>query len=194
MANTPREGGRELERRESRLPWRRGAPPIPSSPWVLARRMMEDMERFFDDSGFGRGLSQVVGPRELFGDVFSAAAWAPELDIFKRDDELVVRADLPGLQKKDLRLEVRENALVIEGERKKIEEEKKTDYFRSERIFGSFRRVIPLPEGVDQENIRAEMKNGVLEVCFKLTQEVDRGKKIEIAEEGEVPGQSGSVH
>jgi HSP20 family protein len=137
-----------------------------ASPFALMRRMAEDMDRMFESFGFGRSR---FAPRlwsdlpERFGEP-ELAAWAPEIEVFDREGQYVVRADLPGLKKEDVRVEVTDNALILEGERRKEHEERKEGFYRSERSYGRFSRAVPLPEGVDTENVKAEFKDGVLEV------------------------------
>jgi HSP20 family protein len=140
--------------------------PFSASPFALMRRMAEDMDRMFEGVGFGRGR---FAPRlwsdmpERFGEP-ELAVWAPEIEVFDREGEFVVRADLPGLKKEDVRVEVTENALILEGERRKEHEERREGFYRSERSYGRFSRAVPLPEGVDTEKVEAEFKDGVLEV------------------------------
>jgi HSP20 family protein len=137
-----------------------------ASPFALMRRVAEDMDRMFESFGFGRGR---FAPRlwsdvpERFGEP-EPAVWAPELEVLDREGEFVVRADLPGLKKEDVRVEVTENALILEGERRKEHEERREGFYRSERSYGRFSRAVPLPEGVDTENVEAEFMDGVLEV------------------------------
>jgi HSP20 family protein len=140
--------------------------PFSASPFALMRRVAKDMDRMFESLGFGRGR---FAPRlwsdvpERFGEP-ELAVWAPEIEVFDREGEFVVRADLPGLKKEDVRVEVTENALILEGERRKEHEERREGFYRSERSYGRFSRAVPLPEGVDTENVEAEFKDGVLEV------------------------------
>jgi HSP20 family protein len=140
--------------------------PFSASPFALMRRMAEDMDRMFESFGFGRGR---FAPRlwsdvpERFGEP-ELAVWAPEIEVFDREGEFVVRADLPGLKKEDVRVELTENALILEGERRKEHEERREGFYRSERSYGRFSRAVPLPEGVDTEKVEAEFKDGVLEV------------------------------
>ena len=137
-----------------------------ASPFALMRRVAEDMDRMFESFGFGRSR---FAPR-MWSDLPAQfaepelAVWAPEIEVFDREGEYVVRADLPGLKKEDVRVEVTDNALILEGERRKEHEERREGFYRSERRYGRFSRAVPLPEGVDTENVKAEFKDGVLEV------------------------------
>ena len=113
----------------------------------------------------------------------SLMAWNPALEAFQRGDEFVVRADVPGVDKKDLTVEVEDNALVIQGERSHQKEHKDDGYYRTERSYGRFYRVVPLPEGAITDSIKATCRNGVLEVTLKAPpNEVTRGRQIEIGD------------
>src|SRR5689334_14537955 len=110
----------------------------------------------------------------LFGTVFDAPApggngntlrrWMPAMDLVETDDQFVLRADLPGLSEGDVNIEVEDGVLTVSGERKAEHEEKKEGYYRVERSFGSFRRSLTLPDGVDPESVTASVDKGVLEV------------------------------
>lgn len=175
-----RAAGGGLARRGSHLPALRGADLWTMSPFSLMRRMMGDFDRMFEELGFGAGRGELPG--EGLG---GGALWSPQVDVLEREGKLVVRADLPGLKKEDLRVEMTEDALVIEGERRREETEERAGFYRAERSYGSFRRMIPLPEGVSAEQADARFEDGVLEISLPLPKERARGKKIEIREGGE---------
>jgi HSP20 family protein len=90
--------------------------------------------------------------------------WVPAMDLVETDDQFVLRADLPGLSEGDVNIEVEDGVLTVSGERKAEHEEKKEGYYRVERSFGSFRRSLTLPDGVDPESVTASVDKGVLEV------------------------------
>jgi HSP20 family protein len=145
-------------------------------PFAMLRRMQEDMDRFF--GGFGPGRGFLTRGRE-----FQGADWAPAIDAFQRGNEFVVRADVPGLSREDLSVEIADDALTIRGERKYDHKEEREGVFHSERSYGSFYRVIPLPEGAVTESAKAEFKDGVLEVVIQApSQEVRRGRRIDIGQ------------
>lgn len=146
------------------------------------RRFAEEIDRFFEDFdlGFGwRGPSfarlrreRRRGEREL-----EKAAWSPRVDILEREGQLVVRADLPGLTKDNVKVEVTDDTLTILGER----EEKREGFYRSECSYGTFYRAIPLPEGTDTAKANAVMSDGVLEVTMPATRkEEPRGRQVEV--------------
>ena len=91
-------------------------------------------------------------------------AWAPAVDIYETENELVIKADLPDMNEKDLDIRVENNMLTIRGERKFEQKVKEDNYLRIERTYGSFSRSFGLPNTVNTEAIKAEYKNGVLTV------------------------------
>jgi HSP20 family protein len=103
------------------------------------------------------------------------------VELFERGNNIVVRAELPGLNKDDVDVEVDDDALIIRGERHNDVEEEQEGYYRTERSYGSFYRAIPLPEGVDPNACNATFKDGVLEVTLqKPTQQQSKAKKINV--------------
>ena len=88
--------------------------------------------------------------------------------MFEKDNRLVTRVDLPGMKKEDVSVEVTDGHLALSGERKRETEEKKDNFYRSEREYGSFYRAVPLPEGVKLEDVKATFSDGVLEVSVPL--------------------------
>jgi HSP20 family protein len=105
--------------------------------------------------------------------------WVPPLDVVNRKNELVLRADLPGLDRKDIQLSIENGVLTVQGSRQQEKEEKEDDFCAMERWAGAFTRSIALPQGVDPEHIEASFKNGVLEILIPKTKEA-KGKKIDI--------------
>jgi HSP20 family protein len=105
--------------------------------------------------------------------------WLPAVDVFERDGNVVVSAELPGMTEKDIELKVSGDTLTISGEKKEEKEVKEENYYRSERVYGRFSRRIALPKGADANKAQASFKNGVLEVTVPLA-EPAREKKIEV--------------
>ena len=159
-----------------------------ASPFGLMRRMAEDMDRIFEDFGFaGPGLAMAPllssGLEHGMGGMTRGRsnAWTPSLETFRRGDDLVVRADLPGLRKEDVDVEIDDGVLTISGERTEEQVENRDDYYRSERHYGRFHRALPLPEGVTGEACEATFKDGVLEVTLPLPkQPVRKARQIAI--------------
>ena len=134
------------------------------SPFSLMRRMSEDMDRMFS------------------GSVESAdgSSWLPAVEVTERGNTLVVRADLPGINQNDVKVEVTPEGLTIQGERKREHEERGAWGYRSERSYGSFYRTIPLPEGASVDNAKAEFKDGVLEVTVPVPEQQRRRRQVPI--------------
>jgi HSP20 family protein len=153
-----------------------------SSPFAFMRRFAEEMDRLFAD--FGVGASSLLPRLELPFERAGAApaAWSPTVEVAERGGKLVVRADLPGLSKNDVQVEVTEDEIRIRGERRHEREEKRKGFYRSERSYGSFYRAIPLPEGVDPEQAKASFRNGVLEVTLPAPPAPAKGRRIAIEE------------
>ena len=98
----------------------------------------------------------------------------PSLDVFEEKDDIVVKADLPGMNKDEIEVTVTENVVTIKGEKKKEEEVKEKDYYRRERSYGSFVRSVELPSEVKSDQIKANFKDGVLEVRMPKTEEAKK--------------------
>jgi len=116
----------------------------------------------------------------LFGTVFDsptagagvqARRWVPAMDLVEDGQEYVLRADLPGLDEQDVKIELDERVLTISGERSSNQEERREGYYRYERATGSFSRSLTLPEGIDPDAIRASFEKGVLEVRIPKPEE-----------------------
>jgi HSP20 family protein len=161
------------------------------SPFALMRRFMEDIEQQWGQPEMGHGRQGMAAAGSGF--------FAPPIEILERDGHLVVRAELPGLTKDDVHVEVTEEGLTIEGERRAEHEERQGGFFRSERRYGTFRRHIPLPADVNAEQVTATFKDGVLEIAMPAPQRQARGRQIEIQSEAastsgapDSPGQQGA--
>jgi HSP20 family protein len=145
-----------------------------SSPFAMMRRMQDEFDRWFNSPGASRNWLTSQGEQ---------LDWAPAVDVFQRGSDLVVRADVPGLSKDDLNVEISDDSLTIRGERRHEKEEEKEGVYRSERSYGSFARVIPLPEGTITDSAKANFKDGVLEIVMQAPgREVKRGRRVEISE------------
>lgn len=156
--------------------------PFPGfTPFNFMRRFTDDMEKMFDDfNGFAlmpRFDAELGFPRAA---ELEKTFWAPQIEVTENDGQLKVRADLPGLKKEDIDIELRDDSIIISGERKQESKEEREGYFRSERSYGSFYRSIPLPEGADRDKATASFENGVLEVAVAVPAVEQKGRKLEI--------------
>lgn len=100
-----------------------------------------------------------------------ARRWVPAMDLVETDDALVLKADLPGLERDDVAIEIKDNVLTVSGERKSEHTEKTDGYYRVERAFGSFSRSLALPDGVNADHVQADFDKGVLEVRIPKPEE-----------------------
>jgi HSP20 family protein len=124
-----------------------------ADPFAFMRRVTEELDRAF-------GLrEEVPSMPELY-----PRMWAPQIEVFERNQKFFVRVDLPGLKKEDLKIEVAHDELTIQGERKLEKEEKEEGLYRTERTYGRFFRRIGIPEHVKAEQAVAVFKDGVLEI------------------------------
>ena len=145
-------------------------------PFRSMHRMMDDMERAF----FGGG--SFLPSRWSHQSRALSSEWMPQIESFQKGDQFVVRADLPGLKKEDVNVEVTDDQITIEGERRDEHTEEREGYYSSERSYGKFCRTIPLPLGALADSAKATFNNGVLEVTLNTPpHEVSRGRKIEIS-------------
>src|ERR1043165_2402865 len=130
---------------------------LAATPFEFMRRFGEEMDKLVGDFDFGRGwlppaLTRGAGP----------GLWVPEIEMFEQDDELIVRADLPGLTKDDVNIEIDNDAITIEGERRSEQKENREGFYRTERSYGKLYRRLPLPPAVEAENANATFRDGAL--------------------------------
>jgi HSP20 family protein len=165
------------------------APPSRSSgQFGLLRKFAREMDQLFEDFGLGAGFHV---PR-LFSRGHEllrreaglvSAEWSPHVDVVARDGQLVVRADLPGLNKDDIKVEVSDGMLTLQGERKHEAKEEREGCYYSECSYGSFYRAIPLPEGADTSKATADFRNGVLEIMVPTpSKPAAKAQRVEIKE------------
>lgn len=145
-------------------------------PQGALREMEEEIDRLFEEA-FGRRAWPTVGRR--WRPVIETRGWAPAVEMFDKEDKLVVRAELPGVEKEDVDVSIVRDTLIIRGERKAEEEIKEEDYYCCEHAYGSFYRAISLPTNVETDKIEASYKDGVLEVTLPKAKEA-QPKKVEV--------------
>ena len=145
--------------------------------FALLRQMTSELDRAFEDWPSFRwpSFAALEAPQ--------AVAWSPKIDVFEKDNRLVTRVDLPGMKKEDVTVEVTDGHLALSGFRKRETEEKKENFYRNEREYGSFYRLVPMPEGVKLEDVKANFANGVLEVSVPMPAKVEtKVRKVQIEE------------
>jgi HSP20 family protein len=140
------------------------------SPLAEIARWEQQMERRFADLFSGRIT-------RLWDENDESEMTEPAIDLYDEGNEIVVKAEMPGMTKDDIQISFSDNVLTIRGEKKKEEEERGKDYYRAERVYGAFMRSVVLPAEVNPEKARAVFKNGVLEIRLPKT---ESAKKKEI--------------
>ena len=168
------------EQRQTGLARRGGFSALPSlwadpmeffaNPFSLMLRMQEEINRTFGQTSSGRGESLGI--------------WTPPVEVTFRDNKLEVSAELPGLSDQDVKVEVNNDYLIIQGERKYEHQDKEGEVRRSERRYGQFYRAIALPEGSETDKARAEFKDGVLHVSIPVSQEKSNVRQIPVERAG----------
>lgn len=133
--------------------------------------IQERMNRLFDET-----FQKTRSARE---EDLSAGLWAPPVDIYETEDKIVLKAELPEVDKKDVDIKVDDNTLTIQGERKFDKETKKENYHRIERAYGKFSRSFSLPNTIDKEKIKATYKDGILELIMPKKEET-KPKQISV--------------
>lgn len=138
----------------------------------------ERMEEMFDEF-FRRPFSRTLWP--TLPRMFEELVPSPSMDLYEEGDNIVVKADLPGMTKEDIEINLSEDSITLSGEKKKEEKVDRKDYHRFERSYGSFRRLIALPVEVQVNKAKASFKDGVLEVKIPKTEAAKKkGHKIKI--------------
>lgn len=144
-------------------------------PFSEIERMQDQMDRMFAQTLRNVSSMGAVNP------VGATAFFEPDIDVQDKKDHYLIKVDLPGMEKDQVRVEVRNNILTIAGERKSEnkQEDKDQGYYRMERSYGSFHRQIPLPSDVKEEGVSAQYNNGVLTV--KILRDVNKKNPAEIS-------------
>ena len=140
--------------------------------WDPVRDMVtlrEKMNRLFEDVFTGQSE----------GKELTASTWAPAVDIFETENDLVMTAEVPGIDEKDIEIKIEDNTLILKGARKFEKETKEENYHRIERSYGSFYRAFTLPNSIDPEKIQAEHENGVLKITMPKRTEL-KPRKVKI--------------
>jgi HSP20 family protein len=174
----------ESSGKEGRAMARTGSRQLASAaqnPFVMMRQLSREMDRLMD-SFFDRGFGSVLRDSSTRDDEWQERAlWAPQIDVQHRGDAIVVRADLPGVSKEDVQVDVQDDALIISGQRSEERDEGGDDqgYRMVERSYGSFYRSVPLPQGTSADQIQAVMRDGVLKVTLPIAENA-RPRRIQI--------------
>lgn len=132
--------------------------------------IQDEMNRLFDDF-FGRPVARTE---------WTEGVWSPTVDVSEDRDNVIIKAEMPGMKKEDVKISIQDNVLTLKGEKKQEKEEKDKSYHRVERSYGSFCRSFQLPTSVKTDKIKANYKEGVLNITVPKTEEV-KPKEIPIS-------------
>ena len=141
--------------------------------WSPAKEMItlqDRINRFFDDSFFRAGFRE---------DDNALSTWNPMVDIYDDNDKIVIKAELPGVEKKDISIDMKDRILTLKGERSVDKEAKEDSYYRRERSFGRFERAFTMPTGLNPDKIKADYRDGVLKIEVPKPEE-EKPKQITI--------------
>jgi HSP20 family protein len=139
-------------------------------PWTTLPTLQGRINRIFEEA-FPRTSSKE-------GE-FALADWRPAVDTYEEDNNIVIKAELPGIKKENVAIDIKDNVLTLKGERSEETEVKEENYYRKERSYGKFHRAFTLPDAVDPNKIEASYKDGVLKITIPKA-EATASKKIEI--------------
>jgi HSP20 family protein len=131
------------------------------APGEFVNRLREEVDHLFDEFGIDKlaGSLPNLAPE-------SWETWTPQVEAFERAGQFVIRADLPGVTRDDITVELSDSSITIAGQRKQEHEENRQGYYRSERRYGHFLRRIPLPDGAKADTAKSTFRNGVLEITM----------------------------
>jgi HSP20 family protein len=141
------------------------------SPFEMMKRFSEEMDNVFGGYGLWRGSVPI-----------EKEVWTPAIEVFEKDNKFFVRAELPGLVKEDVKVELTDDYLIIKGERKNEKEEKGEGFYRTELSYGKFYRSVPIPEFANLEETQATFNNGVLEVSIPIPEAARKRREIPVEE------------
>ncbi len=146
-------------------------------PFEEIRRLEEEIDSIFNQFWKGTHLPRLPSGSRISHEILPSESFvfSPAADVIERDKDIVVKCDLPGVEKKDIKIKVQGDSVTVSGEVKKEKKEKEENYYIEERYYGSFQKVVPLPCEVNPESAQAKFENGVLEIVLD---KVEAGRKI----------------
>ena len=180
---TQREGREHGSSGQRDMPAVRGAWHPASSmgggPFAMMRRISDEFDRIFESFGMGGGLPSSPWQQDSGG---MRTLWAPHIEVCRRGDKLLVQADLPGVRREDVDVDIEDDRIVLHGHRSQEETREEGGVLFSERSYGSFHRIVPLPEGVSSDEAKATFRDGVLTIELPAPRERQRGLRLKIQE------------
>jgi HSP20 family molecular chaperone IbpA len=170
----PRSATQADARKSEAEPWLPRLMDVWEEPLVVMRRMSQEMDNLFD-----RFIGRPLGIPVLMQS--GSRNWTPPVEVTRRNNQLVVCADLPGIKREDVHVEIKNDKLTIEGDRRmQGEQSQEQEYRRTERPYGHFYRMVPLPEDVDPDSATASMHDGVLEITLPVMPSGRQGRRLDI--------------
>lgn len=145
---------------------------IKYDPFRELRSLQDDMNRLFTSSL----------PRDLTREDMASGGWSPSVDIYENENEIILEAELPGMQREDFEVSIENNVITLKGKREFEKKEEGDNYHRVERAYGSFTRSFSLPRTISAEETKADFKNGILKVSLPKREEA-RARRIEVSGE-----------
>jgi HSP20 family protein len=182
LPNPSVKGGIAMAEPATKLPSRQEGETAPRGvgEWPPLASLRREIDRLFEDFPFG-GARRMLGPSVFDVEPFWRGELTfgktPAVDVVEKDKEYEITAELPGLDEKNVEVKFADGFLTIKGEKREEKEERKKDYYLSERRFGSFQRSFQVPESVDADKIVANFKNGVLTVTLPKSPEAQKKEK-----------------
>ena len=149
-------------------------------PFEEIKRLEEEIDDIFNQFWRSTRIPKLSLPRLKPGKEiasFESTMWNPAVDVIEKESEVIVKCDLPGVDKKDVKIKINHESITITGESRKEKKQEEENYYIEERVYGAFSKVIPLPSEVDPEKVQAKFENGVLEIKVPKV-EVKKFKEI----------------
>ena len=147
--------------------------------WGRGRSIFDDLQDEVNRT-FDSFWSKAPTRREDWG--VSEGSWSPRVDIEETDKDVLVTAEIPGMSKEEVKIDIRNNTLTLSGEKKQEKEIKEKNYYRLERRYGSFQRSFVIPAEIDRDKVKASYKDGILSITLPKTKE-GQTKKIDVSVE-----------
>jgi HSP20 family protein len=136
-------------------------------PFEEIKRLEDEIEDIFNQFWRSTRIPKLSLPRVKSGKEIASLesnVWSPAADVIEKESEVVVKCDLPGIDKKDVKIKINPESITITGESRKEKKQEEENYYIEERVYGAFSKIIPLPSEIDPEKAQAKFEHGVLEI------------------------------
>jgi HSP20 family protein len=149
-------------------------------PFEEIKRLEDEIDDIFNQFWKSTRIPRLSLPKVKAGKEivpFESEMWSPAVDVVEKEKEIIVKCDLPGVDKKDVKIKINSESVTISGELKKEKKQNEENYYVEERVYGAFSKIVPLPAEVDPEKAQAKFENGVLELAIPKV-EIKKFKEI----------------